>query len=172
MTELDQIWSQFLTEAALRARNDDSSEIADYLRVKAVNDAIRNEGVRWLFDAAIELAAELNRRSAAIEIERIDGHSFKRGSSNMAGHLIRLSQGVRCLSVEAGWTRTPSDGIMRRGALAAARIRHFGIKRSNADLSLAYAGDLPLWHIEDEDGRRTPFRIVDLHDHFRVFLDV
>ena len=71
---------------------------------------------------------------------------------------------------EAGWTRTPADGIMRGGVLAAGRISHFGMSRSNADLSLAYQGEVPLWHVEASDGRRLPLRIADLNQHFLIFL--
>jgi len=170
MTELDQIWSQMLEHAAARADNSGQSEIAEYLKLKAANDAIRSSGVKWLFDSAIDIAAEVNRRYSQLTIERIDPHQFTRGSSNMVGSLIRVQLGVRCLTIEAGWTRTPLDGIMRNGALAAARISHFGLRNVNADLSLAYAGDLPLWHIENEDGYRKLFSTAELSDHFRVFL--
>jgi hypothetical protein len=41
------------------------------------------------------------------------------------------------LYVEAGWPRTPRDGIVRGGGLAAANIRHLGIKSANEGLLLA-----------------------------------
>ena len=170
MTELDQIWSQMLEHAAARADNSGQSEIAGYIKLKAANDAVRTTGVNWLFDAMIEIAAETNRHVPAVTIERIDPHRFDRGNSNMVGSLVRVRQGVRCLTLEAGWTRTPNDGIMRNGALAAARVTHFGLRNFNADLALIYANELPLWHIESGEGGRTPFRIADLESHFRVLL--
>jgi len=172
MTELDQFWSEMIQRAAVAARSSGQQDIVEYLRLKAANDAIRSEGVKWLFDSLIELAGSANRRNLALTIERQEPHSFARGNSNMVGSLISVRQGVRCLTIEAGWTRTPSDGIMRGNMLAAARILHFGMHRENAELSLAYQGELPIWHVENEDGKRTPFRIVDLNGHFDKFLGV
>lgn len=170
MNELDQIWSQMLDDAATKALDSGQSEIAEYLRLKAANDMIRSEGVKWLFDALIEIAGEAIRNNAGLTIERVHPHRFARGNSNMVGSLVSVRQGVRCLTLEAGWTRTPSDGIMRRGALAAARITHFGIRGANADLVLAYAGSLPLWQLESEDGERSLFKLTDLDAHFRTLI--
>lgn len=170
MTELDQFWSEMIRQAAARAQNSGRQDIVEYLRLKAANDAIRAEGVKWLFDSLIEIAANVNRNNAAITLERREPASFARGSSNMVGSQLNLRLGVRCLTIEAGWTRTPADGIMRGGTLAAARIVHFGMHKANADLSLAYAGELPVWHLEDEDGNRRPFRLPDLLGHFQIFL--
>lgn len=170
MNELDHIWSQMLSSAEAKAIGAGRNDIAEYLRLKAANDAIRGEAVRWIFDVFDELAANAAVVRPSIVIEREHPHRFERGTSKMVGSLVRVRSGVRCLTLEAGWTRTPSDGIMRNGALAAARLTHFGIARANAELSLAYAGDLPIWHIDEDDGRRAPFRIADLHDHLKIFL--
>lgn len=170
MTELDQIWSQMLSNATVKALDSGRSEIAEYLRLKAANDAIRAEGVNWLFASLDEIVSASGPATIGLVTERGHPHSFSRGNSNMVGSVVRVHRGVRCLSVEAGWTRTPADGIMLRGALAAARITHFGIPNANADLVLAYAGELPLWHFEDEDGMRSPFRVSDLYGHFRLFV--
>lgn len=171
MTELDQFWSEMIERAAAAAQNSGRSDLVEYLRLKAANDAIRSEGVKWLFDSIIEIAARASREITTVNIERKEPHSFARGNSNMVGSQINIRHGVRCLTVEAGWTRTPLDGIMRGNSLAAARIVHFGLHRSNAELTLAYSGELPLWHIEFDDGKRRPLRVVDLDDHFNIFLD-
>lgn len=170
MNELDQIWSQMLSSAEAKALDAGRNDIAEYLKLKAANDAIRGEAVRWIFDVFAELAAEAARVRPSIVIEREHPHRFERGASKMVGSLVRVRSGVRCLTLEAGWTRTPADGIMRNGALAAARLTHFGLARANAELSLVYAGELPIWHIDLASGYRTPFRIADLHDHVRIFL--
>ena len=170
MTELDQMWSQMLEGAAAKALDSGRGDLVEYLRLKAANDAIRAAGVDWLFDSLIEIASQATRRGTTVSIERKEPHSHRKGNSNMVGSLVEVRLGVRCLSLEAGWTRTPSDGIMRGGTLAAARISHFGMARANADLSLAYAGDLPIWHIDEDDGKRRPFRICDLNEHFEIFL--
>lgn len=170
MTELDQFWSEMIDRAATRALTSGNGDIVDYLRLRAANDAIRAEGVKWLFDSAIEIAGSITRSGPTLNIERTDPHSFARGTSNMVGSKLTLQHGVRCLTIEAGWTRTPSDGIMRGGVLAAARLVHFGIGRSNADLSLLYSGDLPIWHFDDLEGNRRPLRLVDLNRHFDLLI--
>ncbi len=159
-----------LANATSKAISSGRDDIAEYLRLRAANDAIRVAGVNWLFDSLIEIAAEETRRGREVQIERREPHSHRRGNSNMVGSLLRLNWGVRCLSVEAGWTRTPSDGVMTGGALASARISHFGIQSANADLSLSYLVDLPLWHLDDPGHGRRQFHLVDLEGHFRLFL--
>src|SRR5437879_2741967 len=118
MTELDRIWSQMLSGNAAKAGDSGRQHVAEYLRLRATNDAIRAAGVGWLFDTMIEIAGRAMRDRFGIIIEREDPHSFTRGSSNMVGSLLEIRQGVRCLTVEAGWARTPRDGIMQKGALA------------------------------------------------------
>ncbi|MEO6050245.1 MAG: hypothetical protein ABIP78_02800 [Pyrinomonadaceae bacterium] len=168
MTELDQIWSRMLDEAAVRAGDSDRTHVAEYLRLKATNDAIRTAGVGWLFDTLIEIASRASRDHNTITIEREDPHSFYRGSSNMVGSLLEVRQGVRCLSVEAGWVRTPSDGIMQKGALAYARIRHFGMPKAAAEFRLVHAETLPSWLAEDD----TAIDSREIRRHFRVFRGV
>lgn len=149
MTELDQIWSQMLDDAAARAKESGNRDVASYLRLKATNDAIRTVGVGWLFDTVSEIAAEKDRQNIRLSIERENPHRFEHGSSRLVGAVIRFRQGVRCLTVEAGWTRTPSDGIMRGGALAFARVSHFGMPKAGAELMLVTEGDRPFWRFSD-----------------------
>lgn len=170
MTELDQIWSQMLENATVRAIGSGREDIVEYLRLKAANDAIRIAGVNWLFDSLVEIAAEETRRGRALQIDRLEPHAHRRGNSNMVGSMLRLNWGVRCLTVEAGWTRTPSDGVMTGGALASARISHFGMQSANADLSLSYLVDLPVWHLDEPGLGRRQFQLGDLKSHFQLFL--
>ena len=118
MTELDRVWSKMLEDAIPGA----NVEVAEYLRLKATNDAIRTAGVGWLFDTIIEIAGREMRARPHLNVETLEPHNFKHGSSNMVGRLVSFRLGVRCLTVEAGWVRTPSDGIMRNGSLAVARF--------------------------------------------------
>ena len=145
MTELDEIWSQMLASAAANASEAGRSDVADFLRLKASNDAIRAAGVGWLFDTVIEIAANANRGHASLTIERDDPHNFAHGNSNLVGTRVMVRQGVRCLTVEAGWTRTPSDGIMRGGALAFARVSHFGMPKMTTELKLVSEEPTPKW---------------------------
>jgi len=101
-----------------------------------------------------------------LTFERVEPHNFARGSSNMVGSLLEIRLGVRCLSVEAGWARTPSDGIMRHGALAFARITHFGMPKQDSEFRLVHAETLPYWLANDDS-------VIDsshLSGHFDTFI--
>jgi hypothetical protein len=141
MNELDQIWAERLNAALDKAKASGRGDLAEYLLLKTANDAIRSASVEWLLDSTVAIAAEANRQNARITIENESPHSFAFGHANIVGSIIRLSQGVRCLSVEAGWTRAPQDGFMRGGALACARISHFGISKAGEDLLLLKEND-------------------------------
>jgi len=167
MTELDQVWSELLGQAHARATEGGDHHLAEYLRLRATNDAIRARGVAWLFESIIAMAADLQTHRHGLVIEREEPYSFQRGSSNLVGSAVIVRQGVRCLTVAAGWVRTPSDGIMQKGALAYARFVHFGMPRSGEELRLDFGEDLPRWCTERGD-------VVDtdhLRRHFEILLD-
>lgn len=166
MTELDQVWSQMLGEAAGRASDAGRRDVADYLRLKAANDAVREAGVGWLIDSFVEIAASSLAEHKNLAITRDEPHNFARGSSNMAGTRLDIRQGVRCLTVEAGWARTPSDGIMQNGALALARISHFGMSKNGAEFRLVHSAVKPQWL--DQEG--AVLYTGELQRHFNVFL--
>ena len=161
MHELDEVWENMISEAIVRAKSSGNSDAADYLTLKASNDAARAASVKWLFDAAREIAAEINRRNAAISVENEHPYRFA---------LVRFRQGVRCLTVEAGWTRAPGDGFMRGGALAAARISHFGMAKQNSELILLRQDNAPHWFAVERDGKRSLFDSRNLQKHFQIFL--
>jgi hypothetical protein len=170
MNDLDQMWSQMLDEAMQAARLSGRHDVADYLDLKARNDAIRQASVRWLFESVIEIAAGANRKFSAISIDRDDPHNFAHRGSNMAGSRLILRQGIRCLTVEAGWTRTPADGFMRGGALAVAKITHFGMAKMNVELILKPADGKPGWLAVYEDGASIGVDSDFLRQHFALFL--
>src|SRR5437868_1790861 len=145
MNELDEVWTLMVRDASEKADVSGRRHVADYLRLRATNDAIRSAGVDWLIESMIETATGEQCRRQGITIEREDPHRFARGSSTMVGTLIEIRQGVRCLTVEAGWARTPTDGIMQHGSLAYARVSHFGMSRENTELRLIHGEDLPEW---------------------------
>lgn len=167
MTELDQLWSEMLTKAAANAVLSGEQDIADYLRLKSANDAVRSVGVGWLLDTFIEIAGHETRRQKAITIERTEPHNFSRGTSNMVGTRLEIRHGVRCLTIEAGWARTPSDGIMRKGALAIARISHFGLRKNDTEFRLVHGEDLPRWL----DRNQTVIDTRGLRGHLDILLD-
>ena len=170
MHELDEVWENLMNEAIARANASGRTDVADYLSLKASNDAVRAASVKWLFDAAAEIAGEINRRNFGITFEKVHPHRFQSGNTTLVGSLVRFRQGVRCLSVEAGWTRVPDDGFMRRGALAVARISHFGMAKQNAELILLRADNAPSWFVIDKDEQRHLFDSRNLQKHFQIFL--
>lgn len=170
MNELDELWSQMLSAATENARNAGQTDVADYLALKATNDTLRQTAVRWLFDSMIEIAGEANRLHAAINVERFEPHNFSHRGSNMVGSMLRIRHGVRCLTLEAGWTRTPTDGFMRGGALAFARLTHFGLPKSNAELMLLRADNMPAWTAVIGENTVRELDSEALREHFRIFL--
>lgn len=171
MEELDEVWTNLLNEAAVRAKSEGRSDVADYLELKTTNDFLRSTSVQWLFEAAAEIAAEANRRNANLTFEKSHPHKFTIGNATLVGWLVRFRQGIRCLSIEAGWTRTPSDGFMRGGALAVGRVTHFGMPKQNSELILSKVENAPVWFAVDHNGRRAEFHSNHIQNHFRIFLD-
>ncbi|MBK7391781.1 MAG: hypothetical protein IPI64_00590 [Chloracidobacterium sp.] len=166
MTELDQVWSRMLTDSAEKADATGREHVAAYLRLRATNDAIRRNGVDWLFDTVIEIAGPAMGGHDPVLVEREEPHSFTRGNSTMTGAVLRIRQGVRCLTVEAGWARLPADGIMQKGALAYARIAHFGMPKHTAEIRLVHGEELPAWL----DVSDTAIDSGHLRQHFDIFL--
>lgn len=171
MNELDEVWAQMLTEALAKAQHSGNQDVAAYLALKAGNDLIRQTSVQWLFDALLEIAAFANRSGGKnICVENKSPHRFQFKNATLAGSLLSLRQGVRCLTLEAGWTRAPGDGFMRGGALAIARLSHFGISKHNSELFLIAENNAPGWFYVNENGRREIFDSRNLNEHFRIFL--
>ena len=167
MFELEEVWAQKLEEAIGAARAAGRTDIAEFLTLKATNDAVRQTGVEWLFGAMLENALLVPQ----IKIENETAHRFDLNNATMVGALLRLRFGVRCLTIEAGWTRAPGDGFMRGGALAAARITHFGMAGENAELLLVRRGaEAPNWFAADANGARVLFDTGQINRHFRIFL--
>lgn len=166
MDELDEFWSHELAKALENAKTSGRGDVADYLELKARNDAVRETGVRWLNESLAAIAFE---NGSKIEIIRNAPHRFEFRKATMAGTRLKLIQGVRCLTVEAGWTRTPSDGFMRGGALAAARITHFGMPKSGAELGLYVREDVPHWIAYLDEKNAIEFTLDHIREHFEKF---
>lgn len=173
MSELDAEWTRLLSEAEQRARAHGRGDVAEYLNLRALNDEARRIGIEWLLNAFLSLAGESNRAGAGIAIERADAHRFRAGASTMTGTLLTLRVGVRALMIEAGWPRSPRDGIVR-GGLACARINHFGDRAAGAELLLMRAANTsapPQWFVVDDDmGKRTPLFERDARRHIAGLL--
>ncbi len=170
MNELEDVWAQKLNQAIADAHGKGRRDVADYLNLKATNDSIRTASVKWLFDSMTEIAAFANRAQFSITLENENPHQFEFAKANMVGSRLRLRLGVRCLTLEAGWTRTPADGFMRGGALAAARLTHFGMKKHDEEIILLTDEDFPNWFSVANDGKRTVFNSINLRRHFEIFI--
>jgi hypothetical protein len=170
MSELDEAWAAALSEAELKARQAGRKDIADYLSLRNSNDLLRKAGVDWLLAGFMSVAAEANRAGASIQIKRAEGHRFRTGASTMVGHMLTLTNGVRTLYVEAGWPRTPRDGVVRGGGLATATIRHLGIRKANEELLLAKSSTgSPAW--KSLARKHTFLHEADIQRHVRILLD-
>lgn len=169
MSELDEAWAAALSEAERKARLAGRGDVAEYLALKNSNDLLRKAGVDWLLTEFTVLAGIANRTGASIQISKQEGHRFATGTSTMVGRLLTLTNGVRTLYVEAGWPRTPRDGVVRGGGLAAANIRHLGIKTANEELLLARARTGgPAWKSIEENYF---FIEADIRRHLTILLD-
>lgn len=172
MSELDEAWALALAEAERRARSSGRGELAEYLSLKNSNDLLRRAGIDWLFKSFLDLAGEANRAGASIQIANQDAHRFRVGASTMVGNLLTLSNGVRTLFIEAGWPRTPRDGIVRGRGLACANIRHLGIRTASEELLLARsASGSPSWDLLSKHGQATSLHESDVRRHLRILLD-
>jgi hypothetical protein len=176
LSELEAEWARLLAEAEQRARASGRSDVADYLTLRASNDLARNVGIEWLLAAFTAQAGEANRTSgASVALAHTDAHRFRVGNSHMVGRRLTLTAGVRILTIEAGWPRTPQDGIVRGGGLAAARISHFGNRRDDDELLLVQSAEghaqVPRWFILDADGaRRAAFEAERISQHIAKLL--
>ena len=175
LSELEAEWARRLQEAEARAHRSGRSDVADYLALRASNDVARNVGIEWLLATFTAHALEANGAGAGIELTRADEHRFRVGNSTMVGRLLKLTSGVRVLTIEAGWPRTPRDGIVRGGGLASARISHFGKRRDDDELLLVHdAGDTnaaPRWLILEATGARPALEEARVSQHVSKLLD-
>ena len=171
MNELDEVWAQMIQRALANANAGGRTDIAQYLLLKAGNDSIRSTASRWLFDSFLELSAEADKKGIKLEIESEEPHRFSIETSTMVGSLLRFRYGVRCLTIETGWTRTPGDGFMRGNSLAHAKISHFGMSKKNDDLVLIrFKQENPFWAKIDKNETRIEITSQHLRDHFQILL--
>jgi hypothetical protein len=172
MEELNEVWEQLIAEAGKNPQNIERPELAAFIAVKSANDAVRETSVAWLLDSMRTAAEHANRKNAGIALEADDAHRFSLGVMQLGGRLLRFKHGIRSMTVEAGWTRTPADGFMRGNALAVARISHFGLAKHDAELHLVKFEDRPQWFTITKLGLRVSFEIEDIIRHFQIFLGI
>jgi hypothetical protein len=170
MSELDETWAAALLEAEQKARLAGRRDVAEYLALRNSNDLLRKAGIDWLMASFIQLAADANRAGGRIQISNTDGHRFHIGTSTMVGRLVTFANSVRMMHVEAGWPRVPRDGIVRGGGLAAAQVRHVGIRPADEELLLTRsATGSPQWTSVTK--KPYPFHESDIRRHLAILLD-
>jgi len=166
VNELDAEWELRLRQAQERARGAGRGDVAAYLSLRAANDMARTTGIEWLLETFTVLAGEANRAGAGLSLARVETHRFRIGNSTMVGTQLTLRAGVRALTIEAGWPRTPQDGIVRGGGLAAARISHFGNHKADEDFLLVKrTNGVPQWLVTEATGTRTPLHAERMRRH-------
>ena len=171
MSELDEAWDLALAEAERRARAAGRRDIADYVALRAQNDLLRRTAVEWLVTTLTAFAAQTNRVGGSIQVEQNDAHQFRVGHATMVGGQLTLRSGVRALTIETGWPRTPRDGFVRGGGLACANLKHFGRHRANTQLLLVRSpGGTPQWFVIEKTGARSPFTEARIREHFSMLL--
>jgi hypothetical protein len=170
MDELDEIWQEKMRNAAIQAEISGRNDVAEYLALKISNDLIRAESSKWLFNSFLEIFQNHNQRDF-IRLETDNPHQFEMNKATMIGSRLRFRRGLRCLEIEAGWTRTPKDGFMRGNSLAFAKISHFGMAKNNLEIHLKKSPDVPKWFAVDSFGNQEVLRIEHLQAHFHIFLN-
>jgi hypothetical protein len=172
MNDFEALLAAQLAGAIENARASGRDDIADYLALKAANDSIRQRETDDLFKAFIGIALSAENVARSVKVERESPHSFEHANANIKGSLLRMARGLRCLTVDAGWTRAPADGFMRFGAMAVARIRHYGIPEKNAGLVLKPHADAYSWfEVRNDAVSQQPFRPEDVRRHLDIFLN-
>ncbi len=172
MNDFEALLAAQLESAIENARRSGRDDIADYLALKAANDSIRQRETDDLFKAFIGTALSAENVARNVTVERETPHSFEHANANIKGSLLRMARGLRCLTVEAGWTRAPADGFMRHGAMAIARITHFGIPEKNALLILkAHAGAHSWFQVRNGVVSDRPASTEDVRHHLEILLN-
>ena len=171
MNDLNEEWTRRVNEAMRRVAAEGRGDVADYLRLRQANDEAREVGIKWLFDLFTALVGVAVRGGASVSAERVTDHKFSYGGATMVGARVVFRDGVRTLTVEAGYPRTPADGFIVGGGLAQANVHHFGDKRAGVELSLVRSAANELhWYevVERTRGRR--FTEREGYEHVRKFL--
>jgi hypothetical protein len=172
MSELDEAWALALAEAERRARTSGRTDVAQYLALRNSNDLLRKTGIDWLTQTVLQLAGKANRAGASIQIANDEQHRFHAGNATMVGTRLTLTFGLRALSVEAGWPRTPKDGFIRGGGLACGKLIHRGIKSASEELQLVRSpAGIPRWLAITKEGKGIQMDELRLKTHLAILLD-
>lgn len=105
---------------------------AEYLRLKAANDELRERGKLWLWLILEKLCAEVNQQLTA----QPDGQWLQTGvqpwqfeiqtevgTATMTGERFGIRYRGQTLITEVGWPQRPEHGFIPSGGLARGRVR-------------------------------------------------
>jgi len=172
VNELDETWAAALAEAEARARAAGRADISEYLALRQSNDLLRKTACDWLLATFRNVAGEMNRAGASLQISYDDNYQFTVGSAGLLGKLLKLENGVRQLLVEVGWPRVPADGFIRGGGIALGRLRHIGIKSASERIRLVISPEgSPRWIVENDRERVEEIRETNIRQHIAILLD-
>src|SRR6266436_4679829 len=93
--ELDETWAAALAEAEARARAAGRGDISEYLALRKSNDLLRKTACDWLLATFRNVAGEMNRAGASVQISNDDNYQFTVGSAGLVGKLLKLENGIR-----------------------------------------------------------------------------
>jgi hypothetical protein len=172
ISELDEAWAAALAEAEESARAAGRADIAEYLALRSSNDLLRKTACEWLLTTFANVAGEMNRAGASLQMTNQDNYQFKVAQDAMVGQLLKLENGVRQLLVEVGWPRVPRHGFIRGGGLALGRLRHIGIKSASEQIRLVTSPDgTPRWIVANSREPATEIREANIREHIATLLD-
>jgi len=172
VSELDETWAAALLEAEARARAAGRGDITEYLALRRSNDLLRTTACGWLLSIFANVAGEMNRAGASLQISNEDNYQFQVANAAMVGQLLKLENGVRQLLVEVGWPRLPGHGFIRGGGIALGRLRHLGIKSASELIRLVTAPEgTPRWIVENNRQPATEIREANIRQHIAILLD-
>ncbi len=172
VNELDETWAAALADAEARARAAGRVDISEYLALRQSNDLLRRTACDWLLATFQNVAGEMNRAGASLQISNDDNYQFTVGSAGLVGKLLKLENGIRQLLVEVGWPRVPADGFIRGGGIAVGRLRHIGIKSASEQIRLVTSPEgSPRWIVENNREPVEEIREANIRQHIAVLLD-
>jgi hypothetical protein len=172
ISELDEAWAAALAEAEESARAAGRADIAEYLALRSSNDLLRKTACEWLLTTFANVAGEMNRAGASLQMTNQDNYQFKVAQDAMVGQLLKLENGVRQLLVEVGWPRIPAHGFIRGGGLALGHLRHIGIKSASEVIRLVTSPEgSPRWVVANSREPAEEIREANIRQHIAVLLD-
>ncbi len=170
MEEFEALWLNSLQIAKEKAKSIGNKDLVEYLDLKISNDRTRFEASKLLFESFTQVAQEKIADGYNLEIQTQSPHQFQMNQSVLTGHLLTISFGICRFTVEVGWTRKPEDGFMRKGALACAKITHFGKPEHNAQLLLLPSQNHQTnWFLLEKNGNLKEFQ--DFKKHVEILFD-